>query len=71
MLVMSVYQFLQKTDQEKKDYLSVYVNKSLRREQDGGNIVCIFLLAIHFLSTQRFIASIAEFLEYQSIHLEA
>ena len=33
---MSIHQFLEKTDQEKK---SVCVNKSLRREQDGGSLV--------------------------------
>ena len=32
---MSVYQFLEEIDQEKNSYLSVCVNKSLRRGQDG------------------------------------
>ena len=41
-VVMSVYQFLEKVvHQEKKGYLSVYVDKSLRREQDGGSLVYI------------------------------
>ena len=53
---MSIYQFLEKIGQEeKKGYLSVCVNRSLRREQDVKalstfNISCNVLLAKHFLS---------------------
>ena len=38
-LAISIYQFLEKIGQEKKGYLSVCVDKSLRREQNGGSIV--------------------------------
>ena len=57
----------------KKDYQSV----STRASEESTKMVehCLhstlatmYLLAVHFLSTKRFIASITEFQEYQSIH---
>ena len=53
--MMSIYQLLEIIDQEKNGYLSVCVNKSRRREQDGGNVIStlatmfICLLNILFL----------------------
>ena len=65
--------FLEKKDQEKKNY---YQSVSTRASEESkmvehclhSTLATMYLLAIHFFSTWRFIASIAEFLEYQSIH---
>ena len=38
---MNIYQCCKIVDQEKKGFLTDYVYKSLRGEQEGGSFVCI------------------------------
>ena len=52
---MSVYQFLEKIDQEKKDYLSVSTRASEESKMVEhclhSTLAMMYLLTIHFLST--------------------
>ena len=63
---MTIYQFLEKV--EEKGYLSVCINKGAKRWTPSTLAMCDVFVSLTFFSLVSVIASIVQFLEYQSIH---